>query len=523
MFTHRPLVSVVLYFSSGIILNQYLHLPFWFFAAGVFFLLMLSLVFINKNRVSKIFLFPAFILLGFLSSIQYQTLPWNHIQKAVIPYNRNVVFVEGVIISDVQERTLRKGVKTVFTLNVKKYHPQNAEEMYGVSGKILVNIFRDVDLNYGDDVLLEGKLHPPFNFSSQKKFSYGDYLKQKGIQLILTAGKRNLVKALASHRGNLIVQTALDVRKKLKAVLTRHLSKNSAGIMNALILGERYDIPKNLKDLFIQTGTSHILAISGFNVGIVAFLIFMFLKVIRLNRTSQYVLTILGVIFYAVLTGAQPSVVRATIMAVIFLLSFLIERETEPLNSLALAAIIILAMNPLDLFDVGFQLSFISVFFIVQYTPRLCRWILKRWPDTDTAVSKAWLFILQSLAVSLVACVGVGGLIAYYFHIVTPITVLANLIIIPLTSLNTALGVGLIGAGLIFPSIAGVFTSCIDLTLNLMIVIVYGLSRVPGAYFTLQDVTVFGIILYYAVIFLLFGIGRSSKKSLPKNYLSHIL
>jgi len=85
------------------------------------------------------------------------------------------------------------------------------------------------------------------------------------------------------------------------------------------------------------------------------------------------------------------------------------------------------------------------------------------------------------------------------------------------------LGVGLIGAGLIFPSIAGVFTSCIDLTLNLMIVIVYGLSRVPGAYFTLQDVTVFGIILYYAVIFLLFGIGRSSKKSLPKNYLSHIL
>ncbi len=260
MFTHRPLVSVVLCFASGIILNQFLHLPFWFFSVTVFFLLTLSLVFINKNRVSKIFLFPAFIFLGFLSSIQIQTLPFNHIQNMIIPYNRNAVFVEGVVISDVQKRTLRNGLKTVFTLDVKKYHPQNAEEMYGVNGKILVNIFRDIELNYGDRVLLEGKLHPPFNFSREQRFTYGDYLRQKGIQLILTAGKKNSVEVLASHQGNLIAEMALDVRKKLKAVLTRHLSKNSAGIMNALILGERYDIPKNLKDLFIQTGTSHILA-----------------------------------------------------------------------------------------------------------------------------------------------------------------------------------------------------------------------------------------------------------------------
>ena len=508
MFTHRPLVSVVLCFSSGIMLNQYLHLPFWFFAAGAFFLSTLSLVFINKDRVSKIFLFPAFILLGFLSSIQVQTLAFNHIQNRIIPYNRNAVFVEGVVISDVQKRTLRNGLKTVFTLEMKKYHPQNAQEMDEVRGKVIVNIFRDVELNYGDYVRLEGKFHPPFNFSREQRFTYGDYLRNKGIQLILTMGKRSLVKVMASHRGHLIAQTALDVRKKLKAVLTRHLSKNSAGIMNALILGERYDIPKNLKDLFVQTGTAHILAISGFNVGIVAFLIFMFLKVIRLNRASQYVLTILGVVFYAVLTGGQASVVRAAIMAVIFLLSFLVERETEPLNSLALAAVIILALNPLDLFNVGFQLSFISVFFIVQYAPKLFRWISKRWPDTETAVSKARLFILQSLAVSLVACLGVGGLIAYYFHIATPITVFANLIIIPLTSLNTALGVGLIGAGLIFPSMAGVFTSCIDLTLNLMIAVVYGLSRAPGAYFTLQDVDIIWVVLYYVVILLLMSTGN---------------
>ena len=195
-------------------------------------------------------------------------------------------------------------------------------------------------------------------------------------------------------------------------------------------------------------------------------------------------------------------------MAVIFLLSFLIERETEPLNSLALAAMIILAMNPLDLFDVGFQLSFISVFFIVQFTPALFRWILRRWPDSDTIISKVRLFIFQSLAVSLVACLGVAGLIAYYFHIVTPITVLANLLIIPLTSLNTALGLGLIGVGLIFPSMVGIFTSCIDLTLNLMIAVVYGLSRVPGAYFMLPDMTVVQVIFYYGVILLLMYIGK---------------
>ena len=299
MFTHRPLVGVVLCFACGIIGNQYGHLPFWFFAVAAFLLLAMSLVFLidlsiakgsqyylfpddtnshkyvigkekvnNRNQVFKIFLFPAFIALGFLSSIQVQTLPWNHIQNKVVPYNRDTVFVEGVIISDVQKRTFGRVFKTVFTLQVKKWQPKNVEEGDRVSGKVLVNIFRDVELNYGDDVLIEGKLHPPFNFSAQPRFTYGEYLKQKGIQLILTAAKRNVVQVLASHQGNCIAETALDVRKKLKAVLTKHLSKNSAGIINALILGERYDISKNLKDLFVQTGTSHILAISGFNVGL---------------------------------------------------------------------------------------------------------------------------------------------------------------------------------------------------------------------------------------------------------------
>ncbi len=523
MFTHRPLIGVVACFASGIVLGQYLSGPFGILSVLTFLLLLLGWIFIDRNFFSTIFLSLALIGAGNVVLLNRQTLPGNHIKNFIRPYEHRIFLIEGIAISDVQKRTFRRSTKTVFTLEVKSVFKtpfstnKPGERLFhrgfenALSGKVLVNIFRDLEINYGDDVLLAGKLHPPFDFSADKKFSYGEYLKQKGIHLILSVRKQGRVDILRSHQGNRIQEIALDARKKLKSVLTQHLKKNAAGIMNALILGERYDISKDIKDLFIKTGTAHILAISGFNVGIVAFLIFLVLKVLRFKRNAQYFLTILILIFYALLTGAQASVVRATIMAVVFLFSFLVERETDSLNSLALAALIILGWNPFNLFDVGFQLSFMSVFFIIQGFPRLWGGITRRW---NNLTFKPAIFLLQSLSVSIVAWVGVAGLIAYYFHIVTPITILANLIIIPLTSLNTALGLGLMFVGLVCPSLAFVFEACIDLTLNLMMALIYFLSKVPGAYFNIRELTAGEVIFYYLVIFFIMSWQSLFKKIL---------
>ena len=269
--------------------------------------------------------------------------------------------------------------------------------------------------------------------------------------------------------------------------------------MQTILLGDRSQIPKPIKELFIQTGTAHILAISGLHVGIVAGLILIFLRLIPIGRRVQLVLTIFILLFYAFLTGGRPSVIRATIMAVVFLTSFLLEREPEVLNTLSLAALILLLLNPLNIFDVGFQLSFICVLSIIFLTPKIERIMSKFVSDSKHRIYNIF---KQMVSVSIAVWLGVAGCIAYYFHIVTPITIGANLAVIPLTTIIVALGMGLLIVGSLIPSGAFIFAACIKLFLNLMVGIIYLFSLVPFAYFDLSGITVWQTISYYLVIIL---------------------
>ncbi len=498
MPSHRPLVGVSVFFALGIMAGSCLWSGFLFLGIGCALSLSLSVLFIKREALSLSLLWVSLIFLGALSVVSSKTVSSDHLYRIFEDYRGRPVFVEGVIVSDVQKRKFFHGQKTVFTLEARRFKAKY-ESPCAKTGRILVQVFRAVDLHYGDAVLLEGRLHEPFDFSSNGPFSYKEYLSQKGIKLILSVKKRGHVELLDAHRANPLKEGALRLRGKFKDVLARYLPHNEAAMMSALILGERYDIPRSLKELFVQTGTAHILAVSGFNVGIIAFVVFLFLKVLRFGRNAQYALTILILIGYAVLTGGQAPVVRATIMAVIFLGAFLVERESDALNSLALAATVLFLTNPLNLFDVGFQLSFVCVFSLIQGVPRMWNGIF---PDEG---GKGFLFYLKryflgSLAVSLAAWIGVAGLIAYYFHIVTPITIVANLFIVPLVSVITALGLGLLLTGFFFPGLALIFSMCAQLGLNLMVALTYLLSKIPGAYFYLEKVLGIEVVLYYLIV-----------------------
>ncbi len=440
----------------------------------------------------------AFIFLGVLLVHSGKVLPKNHIFYIAKYYRKDPVLLEGVVVSDVQKRESFRGKRTTFTLEVKRFKTRWGWKKK--SGKALVNIFREESLAYGDYVILEGKMYRPFNFSKDKKFTYRDYLSRRGIKFIISVKKDGYVEILESHRGNFLQAASLKTKDRLGKVFRRHLPKPQADLMQAMVLGDRYNLPQHLMDLFIRTGTAHILAISGQNVAIVAFMVFLFLKATFFSRRWQYVLTILFVIFYAFLTGAQPSVVRAAIMAAIFLLSFITQRETDSINSLSLAAVLLLVYNPMNLFDIGFQLSFICVLAILVYYPR----IMHFYPKAHRYFgAKPTLFVAQSLAISLAAWLGVAGLIAYYFNIITPITILANLIVVPCMSAIMALGFGLLGAGLVLPGIAFVFADCLNLVLNLMVASIYLFSKVPAAYIQLIDVSLWEVGGYYLAVILL--------------------
>ena len=438
-----------------------------------------------------------FVLLGWLLTLNYRTLRADDIAFTARYYRHRPITVAGTIVSDVEKRRFFSRMKTVFILNVKQVKaPWGWQSRRGI---ILVNIFRDEAVRYGDYVRLEGKLHKPFEFDRTSQFSYRDYLARKGIGLILSVKKNTPLTVLARDCGYSWMRFAYHLKRRWEKLLFEYFSFGEAGILQAMVLGDQYNIPQQVQQLCVLSGVAHVFAISGFNVGIVSGLLMIFLRILPIPRKMQYALTIALIVFYAILTGGRPPVVRATIMTTVFLLSFMIERETDSINTLALAGLIILAVNPLTLFDVGFQLSFLCVFFILYLFPGFWAWLVTR--TWIMRVPVVWP-VIQSAAVSLAAWLGAAGMIVFYFHIVTPVAILANLVVIPLISLVVVLEFGFLLAGTFFPWAVAAFVICIKLLLFLTMLFVDLCTRLPGAYFTVKALAPAQVLLIYIILFL---------------------
>jgi len=421
-------------------------------------------------------------------------------------YRKKPIRIKGVIVSDVEKRKAVNGSKKTFTLDVRKVKADWGWQQ--IKGKVLVNAFNRPEAAYGDYVMLEGKLHRPYNFSAEKNFSYRDYLSRRGIYFILSIKKSAEARILDRNRGYAFKALSFKVRNKLKSILTGNLSPNEAGIMSAILLGDRSGISKPIRTLFVQTGTAHILAISGLHIGIVAALFLVFIKTIPVGRRGQLGTVIVLLTAYAFLTGGRPSVVRAAIMMVTFLMSLLIEKEFDAFNALCLAAVIILVINPLNLFDVGFQLSFVCVLSIIYLNLVVKKdnrnGLLRKGAGSGRFIQNRWsYYIFQSFYLSLSIWIGVTGLIAYYFGIITPVTIFANLIVVPLVSVVVALGFGLLAVGILLPSCASIFAACIKVALNVMVGLIYLCDKIPFAYIYIKEVNMGHVTAYYSALFLM--------------------
>ena len=510
--THRPLLWVTICFGGGILLGAYVPVPVWAAYGLAMVCVILSLFSFHKTRSFLAFIFIAFVFLGAVHFRTYQILPAGHISTMAKFYYGAPVLLEGVVVSDVEQRRRGNMRKTTFRLEVKRIKGKGGWQKG--QGEVLVNLFRGENIFYGDYLAMEGKLHKPFNFSSESKFSYRDYLERKGIKFILSVKKQGRVEVLAKTRGNPFHRYVIRFKHRLNAILADYFTGAEKGIMEGFLLGDRYNIPQHINDLFQMAGVVHILAISGFNVGIVAYVIFLFLKMFPLGRRWHYILTILILIVYAVLTGGQPPVVRATIMAVVFLAGFILEREPESVNTLACAALFILLVNPVNLFDVGFQLSFVSVLAIIVFYPK-CVSVFAKFGDKTSSKSKAVAagmsvlrYIGQSFVLSFCAYGGVAVMVAYYFEFVTPVAILANLAVIPLASLIVILGIGLLLTGLALPGVTFLFADCIRVLLALMVKIVFWCVQIPGAYFRVASFPAWVMMVYYLFILGIFWLLR---------------
>jgi len=491
--THRPFAALAACFAVGIIAGALHHgpvaLPVLLTSSSV----LAGMLFYRSEKTSTALILCAVIGLGMTCAMNRKIVGDGHIDRIAKYYRHKPMAVRGVIKTPVEIRSTGFGIKTTFTLAAKEVKAGWGWDKAG--GNILINIFRDTALSYGDLIELEGTLHRPYDFSPDTNFSYRRYLSHRGIRYILSVKKSADITMLDDGHGNGLKSWALRRRNRLRGTLDGYLSPNEAGIMKAVLLGDRSAISKPVRELFVRTGTAHILAISGLHMGVVAALFLLFAKLAPVGRRVQLTCVIMAVMVYALLTGGRPSVVRATIMIIVLISSYVIEREPDALNSLFVAAMLILIYNPMNLFDIGFQLSFTCVGAIIA--AGLAARKIKAAPARTDPMSAMRAVAGRSLLISLAVWVAVAGWIAYYFGIITPVTIIANLFVVPLISAVVALGFGLLIAGGLIPVCAPMFAVCLKVLLNLMVAVIFLADKLPFSHFYIRDVRGWHIAVYY--------------------------
>jgi len=479
--------------AIGIAVGRYLPIswPWWSLCLGV--LLIISLL--GRSTATAV-LHLAMIAAGALLYQQTYLFPSTHLAFLTYQEQRQVRVVEGVVDSDVQLKpTPFETTKQVFELRVVQV--KRSDTLQKAEGRLLVQFFAPLSVCYGDHLILEGSLYKVTDRPGQS-FSYQQYLEEHGLFFNFSVGKRRQIQRLSQGEGNWLIASALTMKKRGQAILSRYLDPFEDGIIQAMVLGDRSAMTKDVYALFSKTGTSHILAISGMNMTIISAIILFLLKTMRVARAWQFILTGLFLLFYALLSGWSPSVVRSVLMAVVLLGSYVIEDEAETMNSLGLAALMLFMFNPSNLFDVGFQLSFLSVAMIVSSQGRLQPIILRYCQD------KWQQYLALALTVSLIAWVAVAGLIAYEFRMVTPVGIIANIPIVVLADLIILLSLGLIVTGMICPWLAPAFAGSLKLIFHFTLWLTAFFAQLPGAYTYLPPIEIIYVFSYYWILLIVY-------------------
>ena len=309
------------------------------------------------------------------------------------------------------------------------------------TGKLWLTFSRDSlaeTLRTGDELVFKGRIRRPKNKGNPEEFDYAEYLAVKSISGRVFIGKERWKRIHGYEDKERHLSLGVDLR--IKALLWRDrilevyrntgLQGEALDLFAALTLGEKSGLSDELKDIYAGVGVSHVLALSGMHLGFLVAMLNLFI----LNYCRRRYLRLLGAMLatvlvwgYTFLAGLPPSLVRAALMYSLMLAGSLAGRSGFSVNSLAMSAVLMLCINPLWFYDVGFQLSFLAMFGILTICPRFQELPLMRWRFVR------WIF--QSLLVSFAAQLFTVPLVAYRFGTFSFYSVWATLVISPLTAL----------------------------------------------------------------------------------------
>ncbi|MSR56923.1 MAG: ComEC family competence protein [Planctomycetaceae bacterium] len=356
----------------------------------------------------------------------------------------------------------------------------SGETVIPVSGSVRLEVNGPlVNASVGDLVDVVGQFSRPRGPQNPGEFDFAEYLRTSGVRAIVRCAEPDDVRVKhAAPRSWRRWQSGL--RAQAERLLAKQLSRRTAPVGTALLLGTRSGISDELRTAFAESGTMHILAISGANVGILAGLVWFGARVVGCSQGTTAVVVWLGILGYSLLADSQPPVLRAVLMFSAVLMGKPWFRTTPLINGLALAALGVFVWNPAHLFDTGAQLSFLAVAALI-WAPS---WIPSRWSAGPPAQSpaegddRAWSTRALSFSRRWFVLAG-GTLLAIWlftlpltmarFHLFSPVGLIVNLLAAPLVVVVLWSGYALLIVGLLVP-VAGIpFAFVFDAGLRLLV------------------------------------------------------
>ena len=423
-----PLLWISLAFVSGIVISSLLSLSaiLWLGIGLVVLLLAFLASQIIKRRNISLPNFPYVLTLSMLIGViagawWYQFRQPNIDAFHVAFYNDRDY--EMLVTGTLAEPPDYRDTYTNLRLNVEAIDSGSGD--LPASGLMLVRVPAHETYEYGQRVRVRGKLKTP---PEDEEFSYRDYLAREGVYSYMSIAE---VTTLPGNDGDNFKTALYKLKSNLLQNTYRLFNDPEASLLAGILFGVDTGLTRDLQNAFKNTGTAHIIAISGFNMAIIAGIFFSIFKNIFGERFGA-IFAILGIIFYTLLVGAEAAVVRAAFMGSISLLARQLGRRNDGMNALAIVALVMAIINPLVLWDVGFQLSFFATLGLILYaepfsnfTGNLIAKLSKH--DTGTLTN----IINDNVVLTFAAQLTTIPIMAYHFKRISLISFIANPFILP--------------------------------------------------------------------------------------------
>jgi competence protein ComEC len=502
-----PFVRLILPFIVGLILGFNFQLVHFIILWFVYITFILAFGFVMLRKISgnyKCQQFYGFIINLFLIGsgafmAQYQV---NRYSNQYLPTDKKIEIT--CLLADYPEERANS-----YKCIVKVYHYTANNFLISFDHKVMLYFQKSKTieaLKAGDIVRAKSwiaEIRKKINPSPG--FDYGAYMVKQGI---VYQGYTDSLswKIIERDQLNVINKLAIQCREKLLDTYRNvGFTGRELGVISALTIGYKADLDADIKQAYTAAGAMHILAVSGMHVGLIYIVlgwILQFLKRIKKGKIMKGIVVIVMVWFYTLLAGLSPSVMRASVMITFLSFGQMADRKLNVYNSLALAAFLLLAINPYDLMDVGFQLSFLAVIGIVALYP-----LINNWVSSHKIVNEIWSLV----AVSLAAQLATFPLSLYYFHQFPNYFIVANLIVVPLATLVIYGSIGLLFLYTV-QFFWVLFSKVLYFGVYFLNAFVFRIENLPFSMASNININIYELLLWYflVVVFILFLVQKKA-------------